>query len=176
MDGLMIACLVAGTNLVTALVTAVGTRLWDRRRATAAATRQVQDAHSQMVLRLGAVERQLGLIGQAVLPISTAFQAILIQELTHYHTPVLDALLVKLGPPFNLTPDEEADVLRLLEERERDLGDQISDSERDAAHILPLIMKRAKIEAQALAGEPSQLRLVAVPVIPDPSDPARPKE
>ena len=47
--------------------------------------------------RIVELERQVALVGQAIVPISAAFQAILIKELTHIHTPVLDRLLEKVG-------------------------------------------------------------------------------
>jgi hypothetical protein len=100
--------------------------------------------------RLVALESQLALVNAAVVPISTAFQAILIKELTHFHTPEMDALLVKIGPPNVLTEDERDRLAVMLIERTEDLGSEISSSERDAAHILPAVMKRAQAEQDTL--------------------------
>lgn len=123
-------------------------------------------ARADMSERITSIEKQLALVGQAVLPISTAFQAILIKELTHFHAPELDELLTKIGPPSTMTPEEEARFAVLLKERTRDLGDQITDSERGAALILPTIIKRAKAEAAILETVPAipvAFKLVTVP-------------
>ena len=87
---------------------------------------------------------QLRTIHQAVIPLNLAIQNVLVKELTHFHTPVLDGLMAKLGPPFMLTDEEEAELLRLLTERERDMGESISPAERDAAKILPVIIRRVR--------------------------------
>lgn len=121
----------------------------------------------RLVARVSELEVKVGLVTQAVVPISTAFQAVLIKTLTHFHTPVVDALLAKLGPPYALT-DEEAEQLRLaLLDRERDMGDRITDEERDAAHILPAVIKRAKADAARAMMQPPlpvAFRLVAIPI------------
>lgn len=117
--------------------------------------------------RLLALEKQLSLLGQAVMPISTAFQAILIKELTHFHTPVMDALMAKVGPPSTLTAAEETELIAALEQRTQDMATEISDSERDAAKILPLVMKRAKLEALALQPEDTRLKLVTFQQLPE---------
>lgn len=99
-------------------------------------------ANSKLSDRVFELERQLSLVNQAVVPISAAFQAILIKELTHYHTPEMDELMLKLGPPIVLTIKESKRLTILLEERTQDMNSIISDSERDAAHMLPMVMKR----------------------------------
>ena len=99
-------------------------------------------ATSKLTDRVFELERQLSLVNQAVVPISAAFQAILIKELTHYHTPEMDELMLKLGPPIVLTIEESKRLTILLEERTQDMNSIISDSERDAAHMLPMVMKR----------------------------------
>ena len=135
------------------------------RRATKEIVRLTQEmvkmTDSTRVLadRLGAHDTQLSLMGQVVLPISTVFRNVLVKELTHFHTPATDALLAKIDV---LTPDEEAELLRLLAQREQDMGHRISASEREAAHMLPLIMKRAKAEARALVGAEAQFRMVSM--------------
>ena len=99
-------------------------------------------------------------------PISTAFQAILIKELTHFHTPEMDALMAKIGPPNTLTVVEQERLAVLLNERMKDMGPLISDSERDAARILPAIMKRAKIEQNVITGaEETKVSLVSVAMV-----------
>lgn len=140
-----IAILVFGTAL-----TVVTTWFWKSRDAAVRKAERIAEEHAKTVVRITELEQKLALVNQAVIPISTAFQAILIKELTHYHTPEMDALLVKVGPPITLTPEEEARLAVLLEERTRDMGPQISESERDAATILPAVMKRAREESESL--------------------------
>jgi hypothetical protein len=113
--------------------------------------------------RIVDLESKLALVNAAVVPISTAFQAILIKELTHFHTPEMDALMVKIGPPNTLTSGDEKRLETMLKERMDDMGPEISDRERGAAMILPEVMKRAKLEQDVLATvEAPQVKLVAV--------------
>lgn len=87
-------------------------------------------------------------------PINAAFQALLIKQLTHMHTPVLDDLLVKLGTvdtPPTITDEEEVKLAILLKERTKDMGPEISAQERDAATILPTVIKMVRREAEAVA-------------------------
>jgi hypothetical protein len=68
------------------------------------------------------------------------------KQLTHYHTPRLDLLLSKLGPPFMLTAEEEHELYNLLDIRTRDMGSEIDSSEREAAAMLPLVISRVRAE------------------------------
>lgn len=113
--------------------------------------------------RIVALERRIALLNQQTIPISAAFQAILVQDLTHFHTPEMDALMVKLGPPFILTRVETDRLIALLSERERDLGPEVPQSERDAAHMLPLVIRRvaADRERSGLQAEPLVRVLIA---------------
>src|SRR5258705_1944620 len=54
---------------------------------------------SDLSNRLYTLEKSYAILNQQVVPISTALQAILVKELTHYHTPIMDALLTRIGPP-----------------------------------------------------------------------------
>ena len=136
--------------------------LWWSLRSARKSAGTLTATQEAMMKRVEIIDRQLAMVGQAVMPISTAFQAILVKELTHFHTPRMDALLEKLGPPFTLTEAEEEELLLALQEREQDMGDQITPSERDAAHIFPAVMRRARMEAQALGEMPMTLRMVTV--------------
>jgi hypothetical protein len=123
----------------------------------------IAEGHEKMKDRVTELERTLAQVNAQVIPISTAFQAILIKELTHFHTPEMDALMVKIGPPNTLTPDEEKRLAALLVERTKDMGPEISDSERDAAAILPAVMKRSRIEQETIrTAESLKLKLVTV--------------
>src|SRR5665213_1760317 len=89
-----------------------------------------------LLARLTDLEAKYALVSQAVIPITTAFQAILIKELTHDHKPKMDRFLQKLGPPNTLTVVEKLEFLSLLKERMIDMGADISDAERGAAYLL----------------------------------------
>jgi hypothetical protein len=127
-----------------------------------AAAVQLAKDHAQLVTDFRAMEAKLAVLSAAVVPISTAFQAILIKELTHFHTPRMDELLAKVGPG-TLTADEERELAVALLQREADMGELITASERDAAHILPLVITRAKAEAELMKGKPVLFKLVTVP-------------
>lgn len=133
------------------LSTALGvitTAFWKTREAAVQKARALAEENKHLTSRVTEVESKLALVNQAVVPISTAFQAILIKELTHFHTPEMDALMVKLGPPNTLTAEEEERLAEMLKERSE--GPDIPDSERNAAAILPTIIKRAKEECEVI--------------------------
>jgi hypothetical protein len=130
----------------------------------------LQAQHTTLRQALTLLEAQLAHWGEAV-PINVALQTILVKELTHYHTPEVDALLAKLGPPFRLTTEEETQLLEAMEARERDMGDEISDGEREAARMLPLVIKRVKRDAETQTPS-SDLVLKVVSIVPKtPEDP-----
>ena len=143
----------------------VGAAYWYRKTALDVANIARDD-------RIKELEKQLAVISAAVVPISTAFQAVLIKELTHMHTPRLDALMLKIGPPSTLTEDEEEEMAHLLRERATDMGNLITDSERDAALMLPMVIKRARIEANepTVISVDSSLQLTLNPSIPRQGD------
>lgn len=149
-----------GLMLLSASVAFLGTKYWSRKKQEQDLADKRLASDEKMRERITELERQLAVIGSTVEPISTAFQALLIKQLTHFHTPELDALLVKLGPPYTLTADEELRLATLLEQRTRDMGEQIDDSERDAAKMLPMIIKRVRAESALAALD---LKVVAVP-------------
>lgn len=147
--------------LVGAFMSFLTALYWFKRTADIKEAERLAGITTGLIQRVVELEKQLSLVGQAVLPISAAFQAILIKELTHFHTPEMDSLMAHVGPPSMLTEQEETQLATLLEQRAVDMGMLITDSERDAARMLPLVMKRARIEAQVLAGE-MHLKLVTV--------------
>jgi hypothetical protein len=155
-----------GLLLLAAVVTFLTTAYWFRRNASIKEADRLAVEHQKVLDRLSEMEVKFATVNQAIIPISTAFQAILIKELTHYHTPEMDELMRKIGPPNTLTENEEIRLSVLLRERTLDMGPLISDSERDAALILPAIMKRARIEADKLKGaEELKLRLVTIAAV-----------
>jgi hypothetical protein len=80
--------------------------------------------------------------------------------LTHFHTPVMDALMVKLGDvgtPPTITEEEEVELIAALKQRAEDVGPLIDEDERDAAELLPIQMRRVKREAEAIANGDGKL-------------------
>jgi hypothetical protein len=148
--------------VLTAVAAAVATNSINKRKAEAERDKRIVE-----------LEKQIALISASVIPISTAFQAILIKELTHMHTPRLDELLTKVGPPSTMTTGEEEEFYRLLREKVEDLDGLIPEAERDAATMLPLVMKRAKIEAaepNVIVADGSLLQLVSTPKTAEEND------
>ena len=123
---------------------------------------------AQQTLTALVTNLQTHMIGtEHAVPLNIALQTVLVQELTHFHTPAVDALLAKLGPPFALTEEEEAELLEAMQQREHDMGDMISENERDAAHMLPFIIKRIKREQHAMT--PTTTVVLQVVSTPTPS-------
>lgn len=139
--------------IFSAVITFGAAWFWFTRNRETATAKAIAD-------RLAALESKAAVTEQAIMPISTAFQAILIKQLTHYHTPELDALLAKLDP-YTLSDEEEVRFYHLLEERTRDMGSAIDESERNAAKMLPFVIKRIKEETD-LASKVA-LQIVVVP-------------
>lgn len=167
MDPTLKAFLIAVLLLmVGSALTFMATRYWNLRAAKLLAAtdalKEIEAVRKATQERLDEIERQLGSIAQTVQPISVAFQAILIKQLTHEHSPVLDDLMAKIGPPNILTDEEQVELLFELKERAKDMSSLISDSERDAAKMLPLVMDRVKAETEA-PPPPQDVVLVAVP-------------
>jgi hypothetical protein len=137
-----------------------------RRTAALEDAKDIAAEHKALIARVAELEAKLTLVNQTVVPINMAMQALLIKELTHYHTPEMDRLMEKLGPPATLTESDELRLALLLEERTRDMGPLITPGERDAAAILPIIVKRARAEAETLTGaEQLRLKLVTVAAV-----------
>jgi hypothetical protein len=127
---------------------------WNKNAAVKAKDEAIKEAdrirveQEKLMERVMELEKQQNVLGIQVMPLNAAFQALLIKQLTHYHTPVMDKLMEKLGPPNTLTPEEEVELTEALKQRTQEVNGRIDESERDAAEILPLIIKRAKKEAE----------------------------
>jgi hypothetical protein len=152
--------------------TFAATWFWTQRANAVKAGELIALGHQQVVNRIADLENKLGIVSAAVTPISIAFQAILVKELTHSHTPEMDLLLTKIGPPNELSEKDDARLRVMLKERSLDFGPLISAAERDAARILPMVMARASAEQIALANpevESGDLQIVVLP--PEDSEP-----
>lgn len=127
----------------------------ERARALDAAAAEMD----RMRARLGALETDNALLKKEVQPISIAMQTWLVDKLTHFHTPVMDELLRKLGPPNILTDVEEKELEAALIERTVTLDGRIDDMEKDAARMLPMVIRMVKAEVKA----PDTLQIVSTP-------------
>jgi hypothetical protein len=157
---------------IGAILSAVVTWLFASRASAKQAVKDATDkaerqaeviaaGHVKLEARVAELTERLSLVSAQVVPFSTAFQQILVAQLTHAHTPRLDELLAKLGPPITLTDAEEAEMYGLLTERQQEV--EFPEEERDAATMLPLVIKRARIEqAQIALAEGVRLQMVGV--------------
>jgi hypothetical protein len=130
----------------------------DAKALKEAESKQAEALKEQVAL----LKSELELVRQAIVPISTAFQSLLIKELTHFHTPVMDALLTKIGPPYMLTDVEEKELVAALHDRMSEDSGLMTESERNAATMLPMVIKRVKSEASLGINE-LQIQLVTIP-------------
>ena len=135
--------------------------LRDQTAASVEAARLIADGHTKLVNEVADLKERLSLVTAQVVPFSTAFQQILVAQLTHAHTPELDALMAKLGPPITLTEAEEKEMYHLLLARQQEV--EFTEEERDAATILPYVIKRARREqAQITMAEGVRLQMVGI--------------
>jgi hypothetical protein len=133
--------------IIAAMVTAVATWFWGTRTAAIIRAKEVEVAHQALLVRTAALEEQLRRINDVVSPIYGVMQSLLVKELTHDHAPEMDELmrLLELEPP-DLTKEADARLHKLLLQRSTDKT--IPQHERDSAMMLPVILKRARLEAE----------------------------
>jgi hypothetical protein len=122
--------------------------------ADAASTKSLQE-------QLSALQNQMQLLGIAVQPLTAAMAAMLVKSLTHFHTPEVDELLAKVGPPNTLSAAEEQQLGAYMRKRMRDMAVEITPLERNAAQMLPLVIERNRLESVGL--EELGLKLVGIP-------------
>jgi len=139
----------AALVVLAALLGFVANRYLASRAVVTATALRLAEANERLIARVTELEKQSALLGQAVLPISDLFRAALIKELTHNHTPEMDDLMARVD---DLTDDELNRLTVLLRERVVEYDDPlITESERDAATILPIVMKRVQVEHREAA-------------------------
>ena len=68
-------------------------RYFSSRKELRADALELATEKKAIMVRIAELETKLALVNAVVVPISTAFQAILIKELTHFHAPEMDALI-----------------------------------------------------------------------------------
>lgn len=130
----------------------------------------IKKGHDELVEQVRALQVKVSVVEQVAAPLNALMQQALIKELTHLHTPEMDALLVKVGgldengvvQPNTLTNDEEERLAVMLKERATEANGRIDTYERDAAIMLPMVLKRVKREVEASKLVDPELKLVAV--------------
>ena len=105
----------------------------------------------RLMQRITDLEKQQVGMTASLQPISEAYKAMLIKELTHDHAPELDSLMAEIGPPSTLTREKRDRMDHLLEQRWRIADPLVDERERDAAQMLLLVVKRAAWEAELMA-------------------------
>ena len=124
-------------GLILLVVVSTWVLFYHRRRSDQAVLVAMQEQISALVAAHG-------------LPINLAYKEMLARELTHAHTPELDALLARAGPPSDLSAEEFERMSVMLVERYESIDDdQISPKEKKAALIYPIVLQRANEEYEA---------------------------
>jgi len=132
-------------------LTFLATWFWYTRNLAVKRAEVLAVEHEKVLARLQELETKERISSQTLTPIITAFQGILVKQLTHAGKPEMDFLMVKIGPPNVLSDEERARLMEMLHERTTDMGIEITASERDAAVILPIVMKMADTEQKDFA-------------------------
>lgn len=135
-----------GIGAIGAIATFAMAWFWHMKTRAEVKAAAFMEEHQRVLERLAELETKERLSGQVMTPIVTAFQALLVKQLTHDHAPEMDKLMVQVGPPDTLSDEERDRLMVLLARRARDMGIEITQSERDAAMILPIVMTMAAEE------------------------------
>lgn len=152
-----------GIMLFGSLLTFIATSYWSRKGLAAAAAAKAIEieatAKAEQQSRIADLEKRLAATEQVVSPISQIMMDALRKQLTHADTPILDAHLESLTKPEGLSTTDKAELLQLLEERSKDM--RYSESERDAAHMMPAMMRR--VESSKRAMDPANYLITPTP-------------
>ena len=135
-----------GAAVVGSLLTFLAAHYWFEKSERVKKADRLEEANNLLLARVTELESGHALLRQAAMPINAVVQAMLIKELTHDHGPRLDALLEKIGPPCQLSEDEERELEKLLDDRANQFDERVSPSERDAARMLMMVVARARSE------------------------------
>lgn len=138
---------------------------------SAAELKSLEEAKQSVVERDKKIEelmRQMAVLQAESIPVQAAFQAMLIAKLTHMHTPEVDDLLKKLGPPVTITEEEMEELRKALEERKIAVDERIDEEERIAARILLDVAMLNRIESERQAAAKTEIILVTQPVTDEP--------
>lgn len=162
-----IAMLVAG-----ALVSYGFNRLGKNRDTKSADEKENLESAKKAVVKrdeqIQELQRQMAVLQAESIPVQAAFQAMLIAKLTHLHTPRVDELLKKLGPPVMISDEEMAELRAALEERIVAVDARIDKEERIAAKILLDVAMLNRIEDDRQHAAKTEMILVTQPVVEEP--------
>lgn len=122
-------------------------------------------SRGKMVQRVSDLEKQLAVVGAQIAPISAVYQSALIKTLTHFHTPIIDALMEKVDNKgvVALTDKEESELLIALEKVAKD--PETDEYETAAANALPYVMTMARIDAQQIADADEPPKFIDIQVV-----------
>lgn len=148
-----------GLVLLTSAVSFAASWFWYTKKARTDKVHDDEVVAGDTAHRIQDLEKQLAVLTATFTPISEAFKAVLIKQLTHFHTPEMDALLEKAAKN-GLSNSEEKRLQQMLIARAQDLNGRIDSSEREAALMLPLVMNRVRAGA---AVTDSEVMVVLVP-------------
>jgi hypothetical protein len=151
---------------------------WFTKNAAVQRAAVIKAEHEALISRVTELELRERVAEEKITPIATAFQALLIKTLTHADREEMDSLLFKLGPPDTLNNEERTRLMIMLKERGAGSGAALTSDEREAAMILPAVMKIAAEEQANMdhAGSLRGLKLVTIISIADAGvDKAAPK-
>lgn len=148
-----LAALAAGLSFLSASI-------WHRRNKRDADKKEAEALRTRRAEGVDERLRAMELTLASVAPLAEVFRASLIKDLTHFHTPVLDDLLRRID---TLTNPEREDMFRLLKERAVSLNGRIDEFERDAATMLPLVMRREERDRTMAAPVEQDLIVVSIP-------------
>lgn len=132
----------------SAVVTFLAAWFWHSRNQAIAKAAAIAIDHLKLVDQVAELKTAVSVANTSVMPIVAAMQALLVKGMTHEDTPEMDDLLVKSGPPDTLTPTERDRLMVLLKERTEDYGNNITQFDRDAATIYPIIMRMSAVEQE----------------------------
>lgn len=127
--------------------------------------------HEALLAKVNELTNKLALVESTVTPIASAFQAVLIAKLTHFHTPEMDALLVKLQQT-TLTNNDRNRLTILLEQRIVELNGDIDTPEREAAIMIPMVNRMVVAASISSEVTTQALQVVALPVAPEDTEDA----
>jgi hypothetical protein len=141
-----------GVTIFGSFLTFLSVWFWHSRNAAVKRAEMIAEEHAMLIARVSELEARQRIDAEKISPIVTAFQSILIKQLTHAGKPEMDLLLVKVGPPNVLTDLEHARLMVMLDDRTRDMGIEITSAERDSAVIFPIVMKMTDVEQHTISG------------------------
>lgn len=125
---------------------------------------KVRDARiAQLEKDVQTLQSQTEAAHKAAIPITAAMEQMLIARLTNEHTPEADALLKK-QTDGTLTTDDAIEFARLMKERETDNDPRIGRAQQIAAEMLPLTIELKKLDEEAAAKRPCEVKTLMVTV------------